>query len=115
MKITLSAETPAKTSSLAISFRFLEYSSKGTCCCGFLSARQRTAGEVFKPTIAVLPAKEVKDAFFLGVYLQDKYKSMAENIVHFKGNYWLNLLSVDVLSVCDWYLPVHSHCYQRRL
>lgn len=47
MKITLSAETPAEASSFAISFRFSEYSCKGTCCWGFLSARQRTACQVF--------------------------------------------------------------------
>lgn len=40
MKITLSADTPAETRSLAISFRFSENSCNGTCCWGFLSAGQ---------------------------------------------------------------------------
>lgn len=41
MNITLSADTPAEARSLAISFRFSEYSCTGTCCWGFLSARQK--------------------------------------------------------------------------
>ena len=41
MKTTRSEDTPTVARYLAISFRFSEYSSKGTCCLAFISRTKR--------------------------------------------------------------------------